>query len=56
MPATHADASYADVLKELKTQITRLQQELKVPDDRGPEAPLPKAAPAGAKKKKAEEG
>lgn len=56
MQSGYNNPAYASVVQELKAEITRLQKELKVPDDRGsepPGAPAKKAEPAAAKKKKA---
>jgi arylsulfatase A-like enzyme len=38
MRSVYDDPQYAEVVRELKAEITRLQTELQVPDDRGPEA------------------
>jgi arylsulfatase A-like enzyme len=42
MDSVYDDPQYADVVNELKAEITRLQTELQVPDDRGSEARLPR--------------
>jgi arylsulfatase A-like enzyme len=35
MQSVYADQEYADVVREMKAELTRLQQELEVPDDTG---------------------